>query len=698
MKKNLPPLMLFLAALALRLGYLWESADSPFFNSPVVDAYTYSQQARLIAEGHWLDYTPDPFWQPPLYPWFLGALCLLTGEQFMLAARLLQALGGACACVLVYLLGRRLFSAEVGLLAGALLAAYGPAIAFDGELLPASLATLSFPALLLAVLWAEEGTGLKRWLGPGFLLGAAALNVATFLVLGPVLAIWIWHRGRASQQGGRVLLARLGLFAGACLVVIAPVTLRNYAAKPELVLISWNDGVNFYIGNNADYPRTLQIRPGQAWLDLMARPAQAGYAAGAQSSRYFMREAWQYIQSHPLDWTWLLAGKAADFWNGVEVGRNQNLYYLRHYSQLLTVLLWIAGIAFPFGLVAPLALAGLLLARAMPGPPRLLAGAVLIYAAGVVLFFVSDRYRLPVVPGLLLLAALALQRLVLLVRQRRRPSAWWVGVPLLLIWCNRGGSMGMENDAEAYYNLGTALVDQKRLGEGIEALEQGVRLAPDDADLLFSLGTAYGWAGNHQRAAEVLGRAAQRYPGRLDIRLNLGNSYFQVQLYAEAAEEYRAVLAAHPDHLETLRSAARATARAGQRDHAITYYEQLRRLDPRAIEPCLALGYFYRQAGERERALHFFRQALSLDPDHLTALLESGALLLEQDTPQEALAQFRRAAQRHPQSALAHAQLGEALSRLRQTKPAIDAYRRALAIEPLPSFRSRLDSLERYGR
>lgn len=694
MKNNLPPLLLFLAALALRLGYLWEYADSPFFASPVVDAYTYSQQARLIAAGHWFDYTPDPFWQPPFYPWFLGALCRLTGEGFALAARLVQALGGALACVLVYRLGCRLLNPGAGLLAGGCLAAYGPAIAFDGELLPASLATLSFPALLLATLWAGESPGARRWFAVGLLLGLAALNVATLLVLGPVLAWWCWRRSSEIGAPSAMRCARLGALAGGCLLVIAPVTLRNYGVRPELVLISWNDGVNFYLGNNPDYPKTLQIRPGQAWLELMARPAQAGLAPGAQSSRYFLGEALGFIAAHPLDWAWLLAGKAALFWRGDEVGRNQDLYYLRHYSHLLSLLLWKAGLAFPFGLVAPLALIGLLRLLPASGAPRLLLAGVLAYAAAVILFFVADRYRLPLVPGLLLLAAWGATGLASQRRQRTWPFAALAGVPLLLLWCNLGvGSMDMDGGAEAHYNLGTALVEQRRLAEGIRELQQAAALAPDDADILFSLGTAYAWAGNQGEAATALARGAQRFPDRLDIRLNLGNSYFQLQRYAEAAEEYQAVLAAHPEHVETLRSAARATARAGQRDLALTLYERLSRLEPRALDARLALGHLNQLKGDRAAALAHYQEALNLDPGHLTALLESGTLLLELGRPTEALAQAERAVQRHPNSAPAHETLARVLLQLDHRGAALDALDRAQALEPTPARAARLDSL-----
>ena len=688
MKNTLPPLLLFAAALALRLCYLWEIADNPFFTSPVVDAYTYTQQARLIAEGHWFDYTPDAFWQPPLYPWFLGAVGKLAGEHFMLVARLIQAVGGACTCLLVYLLGQRLFSRQIGLLGGALLAGYGPAICFDGELLPASLATLLFPALLLAVLWAEGSAGSRRWFVPGLLLGVAALNVATFLVLAPFILLWIWTRAQAR-------LSRMALFCGGILLIIAPVTLRNYAVKPELVLISWNSGVNFFIGNNADYPKTTQIRPGQAWLDLMDRAQQAGFAPGAANSSYFFGEAWGFISSHPLDYAWVLASKTASFWNGDELGRNQNIYYLRHYSGLLTVLLWKGGIAFPFGLIAPLALLGFFLARRDRGPARLLLGAVLTYAAGVILFFVTDRYRLPVVPGLLLLAAIALQWLIAQVRQRQRVLQWAGVLALLVLFCNsRIGDMGMEGDAEIYYNLGHAFIEKKRLQEGIGALEKAAALTPDDADILFSLGTAYVWAGDPGRSVQLLARAAQRYPGRLDIRLNLGNSYFQTGQYAQAADEYRAVLAVHPEHLETLRSAARATARAGQRDQAITYYEQLHHREPQNIEPCLALGYLYKQTGHPDQALRSYQEALGLDPNHQTAMLESGILHLERNELQNALALFRQATQRHPRMAQAYEQLGRVYQRLGQREPAVIAYRQAHELEPTSAaIKAQLESL-----
>ena len=57
--------LLFLLALSLRLLYLFQAADSPLFDHPLVDARTYVRMALHLAAGQWLD-APEPFW-PPLY-------------------------------------------------------------------------------------------------------------------------------------------------------------------------------------------------------------------------------------------------------------------------------------------------------------------------------------------------------------------------------------------------------------------------------------------------------------------------------------------------------------------------------------------------------------------------------------------------------------------------------------------------------
>ena len=150
--------------------------------------------------------------------------------------------------------------------------------------------------------------------------------------------------------------------------------------------ISYNAGINLYIGNNSDYAETVAIRPGWEWDDLVTQPAREGIERPSAKSAYFAARAWDYVRGDPVGWLGLMGHKLWAFWHGDERGRNQPIYFWRIYSMVLSATLWKAGIAFPFGLVAPLALWGMLLSLRRIGPtwPLLY---VLCYCLGVVAFF-----------------------------------------------------------------------------------------------------------------------------------------------------------------------------------------------------------------------------------------------------------------------------------------------------------------------
>ncbi|MDE2703724.1 MAG: hypothetical protein OXI35_01545, partial [Gemmatimonadota bacterium] len=88
--------LIVLLSLGLRLFYLSELSTSPLFSVPVVDARTYVDDARYLSEVSWAG-RPTPFWQPPLYPYLLGLLFSISGENYYLP-RLFQALFGALVC------------------------------------------------------------------------------------------------------------------------------------------------------------------------------------------------------------------------------------------------------------------------------------------------------------------------------------------------------------------------------------------------------------------------------------------------------------------------------------------------------------------------------------------------------------------------------------------------------------------------
>ena len=535
--------LVFALALALRVAYILEADASPLFEHPAVDAKTYTHHAQRLAAGNWLGVGEGPFWQPPLYPYFLGAVKVLFPESFFYAVRFAQALLGALVCAMSWWIGRALFNPAVGLLAGIGAALCGPLIFFDGELLPASLA--AFVDLLALVVLLRVWRRPSRWgfLGAGAAFGVGALavpTVLTFAVAVPIVLLW-----RAPCRQG---LIWTGAFALGVILAVTPVAWRNWAIGGDGVGISYNAGINLYIGNNPDYAETVAIRPGWEWDDLVTQPARAGMERPSAKSAYFAERAWGYIKGDPTGWLGLMGHKLGAFWHGDERGRNQPIYFWRTYSNVLSASLWKAGIAFPFGLVAPLALWGMLLSLRRIGPtwPLLYA---LSYCLGVVAFFVAARYRVPVLPVLIVFAAYGLWALWDWGRGGRWRSLG-LGLAVCLAFAFAANShlapMDMEGDAAIHYNLGNAYAEAGDKKRALAAFERAVAEDPEYWQAWLNLGGVKAALGDLIGGEEIFARVAQKAPRQVEPWMNLAHVRIMQRDLEGAFSSYESALAANP--------------------------------------------------------------------------------------------------------------------------------------------------------
>ena len=571
--------LLALIALSLRMLYLLQADDGALFGHPIVDARTYVRAALHLSEGHWIG-PPQTFWQPPLYSYFLGGLFTLFGENYHLP-RFVQAASGTAVCLLTFSLGRRAFSPTVGYLAAAAAALYGPFLYFEGELLPASLA-LSFNTLaLVALLWAAEGRSSRRWLVAGLVLGLSALAVASVLLFVPVAILWAWRRTRPVP-----LPALAALVLGLALA-IAPVTVRNRIVGGEWVLISHNAGINFYIGNNPDYDSTTNIRPGRDWQELTGMPKrEGGVTTKAAASQYFFGRSWDYLKAAPADYALLQLRKMYLFWRGDEIPRNLDPYFARHQSWLLQALMWVHGVAFPFGLVAPLALIGLFLylrdrqARSPAGDLLLLF--VAAYTLAVVLFFVTGRYRLPVIPPLLLFAGYALTRLRLL--RGKELAGTLVPLGLLVVGLNVAvPAAAADGNAQEYTYLGQAYVGEGMLANALRQYQRALEIEPTHEIALEDMGTVYARRGEYQQAADSWERLLQHYPDNIRVRRYLAELSFEASDFTGAARHYEALTAVAPNQAILHARLAMARSQTGDLDGAASAYHLALQLNPEAL-------------------------------------------------------------------------------------------------------------------
>src|SRR4030095_11274636 len=168
------------------------------------------------------------------------------------------------------------------------------------------------------------------------------------------------------------------------------------------------------------------------------------------------------------------------------------------------ILLWRFGLSFPFGFVAPLALAGAAAVRDGAGDADRRSGRTLIllymvaYALSVLVFFPTDRYRLPLVPVLALYAGSFPAAPPPCLRHPRVAAALAVGFVLFNLDAFRPGESYPEEEA---LNRAYALRTQGRLEEARDAYLQAIVVNPMRVDPYNSLAAMAAEQGRWAEAA-----------------------------------------------------------------------------------------------------------------------------------------------------------------------------------------------------
>ena len=197
-------------------------------------------------------------WSPGA-PLLYAASFYATGGPREGVGRIVEALLGVAAIVVVFLLGRRLGGGPAGLIAAFAVAVYPPFIHSTGALFSEPPAILTLPAGVLAFLWASEQERLRAWLLPGLLFGLTALIRPEYLVVGGAFAVLAAIRvGRA--RGWRPGLAGAALLVAAFLLPIVPWAVRNVVVLDRVVPISTGGGKALYVGTSLPTANTSGSR------------------------------------------------------------------------------------------------------------------------------------------------------------------------------------------------------------------------------------------------------------------------------------------------------------------------------------------------------------------------------------------------------------------------------------------------------
>ncbi|MFQ5429828.1 MAG: ArnT family glycosyltransferase [Phycisphaerae bacterium] len=412
------------AAVVLRVGLLVYADRRPaLFEFP--DSHRYVDVARNIARGLGPIETDGPVaGTDPLYPFLLALWIPVVGDEeavIMRVGRILNAAFAVASVLFLAALARRLAGDHVGLFAAVMLA-IDPILLFFNALV---LTETAYITVLLAGVYCivrlgtpsaiptvdresrplSRGDGgvaghsgrppiadrLPTWaiLG-GVCLGLGTLLRSSGLLIPLALAPFVWHRAGGGDRWRRSIGATACfLLAGG--VMQAPTIIRNARLFHAFVPVRTGSGASLMegLGPWAD---------GGPGMDRIVYPAGAAGAGEIERDRLCRREALAWARAHPAEALRLAWVKLKRTWSIA-------LHATGYVSWPYRVICWLT--------VAPvfaLAAGGIVLWRRRRWEVLLLLLPAVYFTLVHMVFVGSVRYRVPAMPFLFVLAAVALRR------------------------------------------------------------------------------------------------------------------------------------------------------------------------------------------------------------------------------------------------------------------------------------------------
>jgi hypothetical protein len=592
-----PSVWVFSFTLIIRLLVLGRFVDTPLLNPKGDDAYFYHSWAVRILGGQWTDH--QAFYGLPGYAFLLALTYQIVGIQPFVVG-LLQTVVDALTSVIIYHLGRNSFASVrtplsgrsrfvenqwIGLLAGVGWALFLPAQAFSVILMPTCWLVLAFWGCLLWLTRVQTDSLWKPWLAVGAVIGFVAVFVATILFLWPIALASICLNVGQERPAARRWLSRAtavgvltaGIFAGA-----SPAWIHNYFVAHEPVMLSAHSGLNLWMGNSpfaTGYPRIPDgMRASQDGL-LRDSVTQARKLSGkdltrAEVSKFWSDLAKKWIRENRATWFRLLGRKFSNFWNTLQ------------YDDLSIIqLLKVDGVLTPgirYGFISALGIAGLLFGIVRVARSRWIAAAILLHMMALMPVFITERYRLCAVPGLLLFSAYLLvefwQSLML--------QRWCVVSGIVLLTAGSAWFVTLPRLDPAYWSLdhykaGIYFLDSGKLANAERELTTAYAYVPNNSEILFALGNLRLAQKNNNSAKLWYRKSLELAPNHPGVWNNAGVIALDEKRWDIAERAFLKSLQSDPDDAKTYYLLARARLELGSRESALAAIEEALRRAPR---------------------------------------------------------------------------------------------------------------------
>ncbi len=642
--------IIFITAFVLRLIFLFEFKSIPLFDTYIMDMKYFHDWAVSFIGGTGAG--PSPYFKAPFYPIFLGIVYTLLSDSPWVI-RIVQSILGSFAAVLTFLIGMRFFNKKVGITAGFITAFCSTLIIFDAQLLVPTLTIfLNMLGIYFLVKGIQSGKSLMFLLG-GLSLGLSAIARPTVLVfIAALLFFLLWISYKASHQLNKKSVI---IFLTGVILAITPVTVRNVIESGEFVVIGTYGGINLYIGNNIQSDGLSTRLPGTGldWWDeggmsdaIRIAEEDAGHSLTAsERASYWQNRALSEIINHPVIFVKNLWRKFIFFIGGPELYNNFDIYYVAYQTTILKLLLWKDIVFFPWGIIFPLAFAGIILIRKWTIEKKIILLFLISYIPTLLLFFVTSRYRLPMVPVLIIFASYFLvegfKRLKVCSLQKKITVL--ASLVLLLTVCQIDFyNLSKGTNAQGHQMI--AAIYSYR-GDEVKAEEfyrKALIADPDLPNANNDLGVMLMNRGQNDEAIELFKHAVKFEPGEFIHHLNLGEAYLNSGLIEKSIKEYNIVLTLNPEFYYAHYNLGQCWFKMNNPDSAIEYYNKAIVVDPELPDAHYSLGFVYHAIGEIDSAGIYVGNAIENDSNYTDAYYSLGYIYMQQNKSDSAIIYFEK--------------------------------------------------------
>jgi len=507
----------------------WSSFHASMLFAPAEsgghDRSVYLQAINRIASG--LFWPEGSFDHLPLYPWLIGFLSSLFGHPLVTAAVFGVACDAATTWLIVLFALRLGAPRKLAVIAGCLYAVYPLAVIYSLMTMPNSLNALGLTlfAWLTHRIWISTNQPDWKSVGAlGLFAGIMTLGFAGLLPIAVAVAVLFAIRYRS-------LITPL-VFLIAFALPITPVARFNSQAEGQLVLLTTHGGFNLYMGNHREatgYP--LKVKNFRMTARLMLEDAhsfaeqQTGRdLSKAASSTWWSQQARTYWIERPFGALMLTIKKAALFWNYRDVDDLRILEQLRITDPAVHG--WSGT---PFAIFGVIGLIGLLYARGAT-VPRLI---FLIGATGLILFFITARYRLTFIPLMAILGAAGVPAWWAETRQKpARHIPVFIAILIIVFF----PFYIRDQRPVDHYNAAIHLMQAGRETQALSVVDAGLVIAPENAELHFARGNLFFKQGRYRDAAASYAQALSLNPNQPTAVFNLALSLTREGNYCGARD------------------------------------------------------------------------------------------------------------------------------------------------------------------